>query len=97
LTATECHDGEAKLLVRRNFMVINSRERGNHGIVTVGIDLARDARQGYVEQRTALINRMRGMLSDPGIVLLLNAATEVGAVGSFGAREFAAECFKIYS
>lgn len=33
------------------------------------------ARQGYVEQRTALINRIRGRLSELGIVLLLKAAT----------------------
>jgi transposase len=33
------------------------------------------ARQGYVEQRTALINRIRGLLSELGIVLLLKAAT----------------------
>ena len=33
------------------------------------------ARQGYVEQRTALINRIRGLLSQLGIVLPLKAAT----------------------
>jgi transposase len=33
------------------------------------------ARQGYVEQRTALINRVRGLLSELGIVLPLKAAT----------------------
>ena len=33
------------------------------------------ARQGYVEQRTALINRIRGLLSKLGIVLPLKAAT----------------------
>jgi transposase len=33
------------------------------------------ARQGYVEQRTALINRIRGLLSELGIVLPLKAAT----------------------
>lgn len=32
------------------------------------------ARQGYVEQRTALINRMRGLLSELGIILPLKAA-----------------------
>jgi len=35
-TATECQDGEAKLF-------INSPERGNHGYLTVGIDLAKNA------------------------------------------------------
>ena len=33
------------------------------------------ARQGYVEQRTAMINRIRGLLSELGIVLPLKAAT----------------------
>jgi transposase len=33
------------------------------------------ARQGYVEQRTALVNRIRGLLSELGIVLPLKAAT----------------------
>jgi transposase len=33
------------------------------------------ARQGYVEQRTALINRIRGLLSELGIVLPLKAAS----------------------
>ena len=33
------------------------------------------ARQGYVEQRTAHINRIRGLLSELGIVLPLKAAT----------------------
>lgn len=33
------------------------------------------ARQGYVQQRTALINRVRGLLSELGIVLPLKAAT----------------------
>ena len=33
------------------------------------------ARQGYVEQRTAQINRIRGLLSELGIVLPLKAAT----------------------
>jgi transposase len=33
------------------------------------------ARQGYVEQRTALINRIRGLLSELGIVLALKATT----------------------
>lgn len=33
------------------------------------------ARQGYVQQRTALINRIRGLLSELGIVLPLQAAT----------------------
>ena len=33
------------------------------------------ARQGYVEQRTALINRIRGLLSELGIVLPLKAST----------------------
>lgn len=33
------------------------------------------ARQGYVAQRTALINRIRGLLSELGIVLPLKAAT----------------------
>ena len=33
------------------------------------------ARQGYVEQRNALINRIRGLLSELGIVLPLKAAT----------------------
>ena len=32
-------------------------------------------RQGFVEQRTATINRMRGLLSEFGIVLPLKAAT----------------------
>ena len=32
-------------------------------------------RQGFVEQRTALINRIRGLLSEFGIVLALKAAT----------------------
>lgn len=36
------------------------------------------ARQGYVEQRTALINRIRGLLSELGIVLPLKAATVRG-------------------
>ncbi|MEO8020371.1 IS110 family transposase [Polaromonas sp.] len=33
------------------------------------------ARQGYVEQRTSLINRIRGLLSELGIVLPLKATT----------------------
>lgn len=33
------------------------------------------ARQGYVEQRTDLINRIRGLLSEQGIALPLTAAT----------------------
>ena len=33
------------------------------------------ARQGFVEQRTATINRIRGLLSEFGIVLPLKAAT----------------------
>jgi transposase len=33
------------------------------------------ARQGYVEQRTATLNRIRGLLSELGIVLPLKAAT----------------------
>jgi transposase len=33
------------------------------------------ARQGYVQERTALINRIRGLLSELGIVLPLKAAT----------------------
>jgi transposase len=33
------------------------------------------ARQGYVQPRTALINRIRGLLSELGIVLPLKAAT----------------------
>ena len=33
------------------------------------------ARQGYVEQRTALVNRIRGLLSELGIVLPLKTAT----------------------
>lgn len=33
------------------------------------------ARQGYIEHRTALINRVRGLLSELGIVLPLKAAT----------------------
>ena len=33
------------------------------------------ALQGYVEQRTTLINRIRGLLSELGIVLPLKAAT----------------------
>ncbi|PUE23015.1 hypothetical protein B9Z39_16210 [Limnohabitans sp. JirII-29] len=33
------------------------------------------ASQGYVEQRTALINRIRGLLSELRIVLPLKAAT----------------------
>ena len=40
------------------------------------------ARQGYVEARTATINRLRGLLSELGIVLPLRAATvrrEAGA------------------
>ncbi len=37
--------------------------------------LVHRARQGYVEQRTALINRIRGLLSELGIVLPLKAAT----------------------
>ena len=36
------------------------------------------ARQGYVEQRTALINRIRGLLSELGIVLPLKAAQTNG-------------------
>ena len=32
------------------------------------------ARQGYVEERTAQINRMRGLLSELGIVLPMKAA-----------------------
>jgi glucose uptake protein GlcU len=79
-------------------MVINIFGRGKYmAIVAVGIDLAKNARQGYVEQRTALINRIRGMLSDLGTVLPLKATTEVGVAGGFGTRDFAAECFKIYS
>jgi hypothetical protein len=38
LTATECQDGEAKRLARRNFMVINSFWRGKIlAIVTAGV------------------------------------------------------------
>jgi transposase len=33
------------------------------------------ARQGFVEQRTATLNRIRGLLSEVGIVLPLKAAT----------------------
>ena len=33
------------------------------------------ARQGFVEARTATINRLRGLLSELGIVLPLKAAT----------------------
>jgi hypothetical protein len=35
----------------------------------------RQARQGYVEARTATINRVRGLLSEVGIVLPLKAET----------------------
>ena len=34
------------------------------------------ARQGFVEQRTATLNRIRGLLSEVGIVLPLKASTE---------------------
>jgi transposase len=48
------------------------------------------ARQGYVEQRTSLINRIRGLLSDLGIVLPLKAAT-VGKGHDFSCgRQFCA-------
>ncbi len=33
------------------------------------------AHQGFVEQHTATLNRIRGLLSEPGIVLPLKAAT----------------------
>jgi transposase len=33
------------------------------------------ARQGYIQERTALINRIRGLLSELGIVLPLKADT----------------------
>ncbi len=36
---------------------------------------AKHVGQGYVEQRTALINRIRGLLSELGIVLPLKVAT----------------------
>lgn len=39
------------------------------------------ARQGYVEARTATINRVRGLLSEVGIVLPLKAATVRRAAG----------------
>ncbi|MCT6562853.1 IS110 family transposase, partial [Staphylococcus aureus] len=32
------------------------------------------ARQGYIEERTALINRLRGLLSELGVVLPLKAS-----------------------
>ena len=44
--------------------------------------MVRRARQGYVEARTATISRLRGLLSELGIVLPLRAATvrrEAGA------------------
>jgi hypothetical protein len=50
-----------------------------------------------VEPRSALINRIRGLLSELGIVLPLKAATEVGAAGGFEASKFTVECFTIYS
>lgn len=59
---------------------------GIMAIVTVGIDLAKNASQGYVEKRSALINCIRGLLSELGIVLPLKAGTEVGAAGDFEAR-----------
>jgi len=40
------------------------------------------ARQGYVEARTACINRVRGLLSELGIVLPLKAATVRRAAGT---------------
>jgi hypothetical protein len=44
-----------------------------------------------------MINRIRGLLSETGIVLPLKAGTEVGAAGGFEACDFAVECFDIYS
>jgi transposase len=41
------------------------------------------ARQGYVEQRTALINRIRGLLSELGIVLPQKADTVRREVGKY--------------
>lgn len=41
-TATECQGGEANLLARRNFILINSLEGVIMVIVTVGIDLAKN-------------------------------------------------------
>jgi len=43
------------------------------------------ARQGFVEQHTATLNRIRGLLAEFGIVLLLKAAT---------VRRRAGECLK---
>ena len=40
------------------------------------------ARQGFVEQRTATFNRIRGLLSEVGIVLALKAATVRTQVGA---------------
>jgi transposase len=42
------------------------------------------ARQGFVEQRTATLNRIRGLLSEVGIVLPLKAATVRSGHGAAG-------------
>ena len=44
----------------------------NQQLTSVGVELGR-ARQGFVEQRTATLNRIRGLLSELGIVLPLKA------------------------
>jgi transposase len=53
------------------------------------------ARQGYVEARTACINRLRGLLSELGIVLPLKAATvrrQAGAVLPLGSLSLGSHC-----
>jgi transposase len=59
---------EAVTRPNMRFVPIKSIEQQSHLFV-------HRARQGYVEQRTALINRIRGLLSELGIVLPLKAAT----------------------
>ena len=49
-------------------------------------------RQGFVEERTATINRLRGLLSEFGIVLPQKAATVRGGAASGGATGVGAAC-----
>lgn len=59
---------EAVTRPNMRFVPVKSIEQQSHLFV-------HRARQGYVEQRTAQINRIRGLLSELGIVLPLKAAT----------------------
>jgi transposase len=58
---------EAVTRPNMRFVPVKSIEQQGHLFV-------HRARQGYVEQRTALINRIRGLLSELGIVISLKAA-----------------------